>query len=145
MPNPATSASAADTVNVNAEQAPVMSHVASGDKAAKLNTVELLKDYIRKVNESCRLHVLHDQDEAGATLVLHVESGKVAEGESLAKLAERLTAATGGVPSPVIEPLSSTSATATGEAVSESAAADKKKAKASEQQPAQPAPTKHHP
>lgn len=76
-----------------------MQTVTKNDPAARLHAHDLLNDYERKINAACPLaFVHHEQDGDGATLVVHVPSGNVAEEAALAKLSTRLGRLTSSLP-----------------------------------------------
>ena len=74
-----------------------MQKVSSENQAAKLNLIEMVKDYSRKLTPGSVVNFAHEQDDKSATLIPHVRSGNVDDSQSLAKLAERLQAASESV------------------------------------------------
>ena len=71
--------------------------VSSENHAAKLNLIEMVKDYGRKLTPGSVSNFAHEQDDKSATIILHVRFGNVDDSQSLAKLAERLKAASESV------------------------------------------------
>ena len=60
-----------------------MQKVDNSDRAAQLNLIELVKDYRRKLTPGCVARVFHQQDDDGATLVLHVAGSNVDDAVSM--------------------------------------------------------------
>lgn len=78
-----------------------MQTVTNKQPSDRMNTHELLRDYMNKINAACPLALVHhEQDAQGATLVVHVPAGNVAESAALAKLGERLTKLANSLPAP---------------------------------------------
>ena len=92
-----------------------MQRVTFEDRTNFLNSIEIVKDYIRKVStQLARFHVHHEQDADGcSTLVLHVVGPKVSEEKSVADFLEQLKSITAEVeanlPKPKTEPAAESS------------------------------------
>lgn len=74
-----------------------MEKVTGQNRAAQLQLSEVVKDYGRKLLPGSIVRCAHEQDDDSATLVLHIQGGSVDDLASVAKLAERLKAASESV------------------------------------------------
>lgn len=70
-----------------------MQKVSSKDREAHLNAIETIRDFVRKANSNVANLIMGvEQDDNGATLVLHVHSQKGSEVAAIGALSDRLVA-----------------------------------------------------